>query len=73
MTPEKALTLAQLREKLGKVLPSVPTSRTLYRWMELSGMPYSQMTSRNRRTFKFSQVLRWLETFDHNQPKGKAS
>ena len=70
--PEKTLTLPQLMEKLGEVLPSIPTSRTLYRWMELRGMPYSQMGDHNRRTFKLSQILRWLEQFDRNVVKGKA-
>jgi len=73
MTPaEKSLTLSQLRVALGEVLSSVPTSRTLYRWMELRGMPYSQMGDRNRRTFRLSQILRWLEQFDRNAVKGKA-
>ena len=71
--PEKALTLPHLMKKLGEVLPEVPTSRTLYRWMQLHGMPYTQVGTRNHRTFKLSQILRWLEQFDHNAVKGKAS
>lgn len=71
--PEKALNLPQLMQALGEVLPTVPTTRTLYRWMKVCGMPYTQMTTRNGRTFKLSLVLRWLETFDRNNVKGKAS
>ena len=70
---EKALTLPQLMTRLGEVLPEVPTSRTLYRWMRDHGMPYTQMTTRNGRTFKFSLVLRWLARFDRNTVKGKVS
>ena len=71
--PEKALTLPQLMEKLGGVLPTIPTSRTFYRWMQLHGMPYTQVGTRNHRTFKLSLVLRWLARFDRNTVKGKAS
>ena len=77
---ERPLTLAQLRLALGEHLPTKengepnpPTARTLYRWMENHGMPYRQMTGRNRRTFFLSKVLSWLGRFDHNELKGKAS
>lgn len=72
--PEKSLTLPQLMEKLGEVLPEVPTSRTLYRWMQLYGMPYTQgVGARNHRTFRLSLVLRWLARFDRNTVKENAS
>jgi hypothetical protein len=79
---ERPLTLAQLRIALGDHLPAkadgtpnLPTARTLYKWMELRGMPFTQMTARNRRMFYLSKVLAWLKRFNHNEDlvKGKAS
>ena len=81
-TSERPLTLAQLRIALGEHLPAKadgtpnpPTSRTLYRWMEIHGMPYRQMSTRNHRVFFLTKVLAWLQRFDHNgmNLKGKAS
>ena len=64
--PEKFLTLSQLRVALGDYLPAGPTNRTIYKWMELRGMPYNQMGARNRRIFKLSLILRWLDGFNRN-------
>jgi len=72
MTPERLLTLPQLQERLGEVLPSSPCKRTIIRWMA-QGMPYTQRRPRAPRWFNLSKVLRWIQAGDRNEPKGKAS
>jgi hypothetical protein len=75
-TPEKWLTLAQLRAELGKVLPGrrdgtqvPPTSRTLYKWQTgPNPMPFIPKPSsgqgtghRTGRWYVLSEVMTWLQ------------
>jgi len=70
MNFEKLLTLVQLQDALGDVLPERPARRTLYTWMEARENPMPFITKpatgkgtgkRTGRWFRISEVLAWLE------------
>ena len=62
MIGEPPLSLAQLQEAISVLRPKGrPCFRTIQRWAEDKGMPWSLDTSNNHRVYFLSKVLSWYQ------------